>query len=71
MTKIIDTIISLSHTFISPFLGQVLGIKTICRFEETCSVYARRVIKQYGILYGLRLTIKRLLSCQPFIHIHG
>lgn len=71
MTKIIDIILSFYHVFISPFLNQIVGIKTVCRYEETCSIYARRVIKEYGILYGLRLTMRRFLSCQPFIHING
>ena len=37
-----------------------------CRFEPTCSVYAREAVEYHGVLKGSRLTIWRLLRCQPF-----
>jgi putative membrane protein insertion efficiency factor len=46
--------------WISPFLGPA------CRFEPTCSEYARTAISRYGIPRGLRLAICRLLKCHPF-----
>ncbi|HVZ59087.1 MAG TPA: membrane protein insertion efficiency factor YidD [Patescibacteria group bacterium] len=54
--------------FISPLLHQLLGVKTACRYQETCSVYASRMISQYGILYGSYRAVRRILSCQSFIH---
>jgi hypothetical protein len=53
-------------TFLSPLLHQLFGASTSCRYEETCSRYAQRVIIEYGILCGLRLSMKRLASCHPF-----
>lgn len=66
MKYIAITLLSFYQLFLSPLLHQLLGLRAVCRFEETCSSYTRRVINQYGILYGLKLAIRRLLRCQPF-----
>ena len=68
MRKLADIILRLYQIFISPIIPQIVGVPQVCRFEESCSNYSRRVIKEYGILYGLSLTVKRLVACQPFIH---
>jgi hypothetical protein len=46
--------------FISPLLPPA------CRFHPTCSVYAMEALQKHGALRGLRLTLWRLLRCQPF-----
>lgn len=66
MKKIAIGLIIFYQAIISPLLHQLLGIKAGCRFEETCSQYAKRVINKYGILYGSQLALKRILRCQPF-----
>ena len=37
-----------------------------CRFTPTCSQYAIEALKKHGPFYGLYLTIRRLLRCQPW-----
>jgi putative membrane protein insertion efficiency factor len=37
-----------------------------CRFEPTCSEYAREAIERYGALRGTWMGLKRILRCQPF-----
>jgi hypothetical protein len=37
-----------------------------CRFHPTCSVYALQALEKHGALRGVRLTLWRLLRCQPF-----
>lgn len=37
-----------------------------CRFYPTCSAYGHEAIARYGILKGGRLTIWRILRCNPF-----
>ncbi len=37
-----------------------------CRYEPTCSHYAVRAIRRYGILRGLVLAGWRLLRCNPW-----
>ena len=37
-----------------------------CRFQPTCSEYARQAIIKHGPIKGLWLAIKRLLRCHPW-----
>ena len=37
-----------------------------CRFQPTCSEYAKEAYHRYGIVKGTRLTIGRLLRCHPW-----
>jgi len=46
--------------FLSPLLPRA------CRFEPTCSVYARQAIERHGLGRGLSLAARRLLRCHPF-----
>lgn len=66
MRKVLVFSIKVYTIFLSTLLHQLLGTRTGCRFEESCSRYAQRVISKYGILQGLRLSMKRLASCHPF-----
>lgn len=45
-------------------LGRVLGGH--CRFQPTCSAYAIDAIRNCGPIKGLRLSVWRVLRCQPF-----
>ena len=46
--------------FITPFTPPS------CRFQPTCSEYARQALLKYGIVKGLRLAIWRILRCNPW-----
>lgn len=37
-----------------------------CRYTPTCSAYAIEAVKKHGILKGLYLGTKRILSCNPW-----
>ena len=37
-----------------------------CRYEPTCSVYAREAIERYGFRRGSWLALARLSRCHPF-----
>ena len=45
---------------ISPMLG------SNCRFMPTCSEYAMRSLKEYGLVKGTFLSIKRIGKCHPW-----
>lgn len=36
-----------------------------CRFVPTCSAYAYEAIKQYGVVKGGSLALKRIVKCHP------
>jgi hypothetical protein len=52
--------LDLYKRFVSPLLPRA------CRFEPTCSVYAREAIARYGIGKGGAMAVARLLRCHPF-----
>ena len=37
-----------------------------CRFSPTCSEYARLAIIRHGLWKGSLMTVRRVMSCQPF-----
>jgi len=37
-----------------------------CRFQPTCSNYAKEAVNKYGIFKGAYLGFKRVLRCNPF-----
>ena len=45
---------------ISPYLGNN------CRFYPTCSNYAMEAIERFGVVKGLKMSILRLLRCNPW-----
>jgi putative membrane protein insertion efficiency factor len=45
---------------ISPLLG------AHCRFEPSCSSYAREAIARHGAVSGLALGARRIARCHPF-----
>lgn len=46
--------------FISPYFP------SSCRYTPTCSQYGLEAFKKHGPIKGLYLTIKRILSCNPW-----
>jgi putative membrane protein insertion efficiency factor len=45
---------------ISPLLGSK------CRYTPTCSQYGVEALQKHGLIKGGYLTIKRILSCNPW-----
>ncbi|MEZ5366226.1 MAG: membrane protein insertion efficiency factor YidD [Bryobacterales bacterium] len=51
----------LFYKTISPFLPSA------CKYQPTCSMYAKDAVERFGVRKGLYLTVKRLtLRCHPF-----
>ena len=61
MKKILLKMIEFYKKQISPFL---VGIH--CKYEPTCSEYARQAISKYGVIKGVFLSVKRIIRCNPF-----
>ena len=48
------------QVIVSPILGPT------CRFQPTCSYYMIDAIKQWGILRGTWMGLKRISRCHPW-----
>ncbi len=60
MKKIVVFPIKLYQMLLSPFIGHH------CRYFPTCSHYTEDSIQKHGILKGVYLGIRRILSCNPW-----
>jgi putative membrane protein insertion efficiency factor len=58
--RLLVALLALYKRFVSPVLPRA------CRFEPTCSVYARESIQRYGLGRGGALALRRLVRCHPF-----
>jgi putative membrane protein insertion efficiency factor len=64
LKNIVLKAISFYQRFISPMFAQIFGIH--CRYYPSCSSYAYSVIKEWGVIKGSYLAMKRILRCNPF-----
>lgn len=60
LTKLLILLIRLYQVTLSPFIGRN------CRYTPTCSNYGIQALEKYGAFKGGWLTIKRVLSCNPW-----
>lgn len=58
--KLVLLPIRLYQWILSPWLGQN------CRFQPTCSQYAKEAIEKWGVIKGTWLAIKRIGKCHPW-----
>ncbi|MEE4203241.1 MAG: membrane protein insertion efficiency factor YidD [Halieaceae bacterium] len=58
--RVLITLIDGYRLLISPWLGRS------CRFEPTCSSYARTAILRYGPVRGTWMAIRRIGRCHPW-----
>ena len=59
-TLLMIKIIKVYKFLISPLFGNT------CRFLPTCSEYSIDALKTHGFFKGLILSLKRILSCNPW-----
>lgn len=64
MKTITTFLISTYQVFVSPVVILLFGQS--CRFEETCSQYTKRKIKEEGVVAGIKKGLKRLSACHPY-----
>ena len=60
LTKLLILLIRLYQITLSPFIGGA------CRYTPTCSNYGLEALRKYGAFKGGWLTIKRVVSCNPW-----
>ena len=59
MTRLILELLALYRRALSPLFGQR------CRFDPSCSAYARTAIARFGAGRGSLLALWRIARCQP------
>ena len=65
ITKILIKLIKGYKFLISPLLGQS------CRYLPTCSEYSIEALKEFGLIKGSFMSLKRILSCHPIKLLGG
>jgi putative membrane protein insertion efficiency factor len=60
LAEILAVVLRGYQRWVSPLLPPA------CRFEPTCSEYARQALLEHGLVSGGGLTVKRLLRCHPW-----
>lgn len=60
MRRLLVRLVDLYRVAISPLLPR------LCRFEPSCSAYAREALLRHGAAKGMLLSIWRVLRCNPF-----
>ena len=43
-----------------------LWIGPVCRYYPTCSHYTQEALREWGLMKGLWLGLKRILKCNPW-----
>lgn len=64
-TNILIKLIQGYKYIISPLLGQS------CRYLPTCSEYSIEALKKFGLIKGIYISLKRILSCHPIKFLGG
>ena len=59
-TQVLLVILRLYKQLFSPFFTGS------CRFVPSCSSYAEEALLRYGLVWGVWLTVGRLMRCHPF-----
>ena len=65
ITHILIKLIKGYKFFISPLLGNS------CRYLPTCSEYSIDALKEFGLLKGIYISFKRILTCHPIKFLGG
>jgi putative membrane protein insertion efficiency factor len=60
LSKLLIGLIKLYQVTLSPYIGRA------CRYTPTCSNYGIEAIQKHGPFKGFWLTLKRVLSCNPW-----
>ena len=65
LTLILIKLIKAYKFLVSPLLGNS------CRYLPTCSDYSIEALKTYGLVKGIFISTKRILTCHPIKFLGG
>ena len=68
VSAVVIVVIVLYQKTISPDHGILRYVYRThhCRFFPSCSDYAIQSLRQYGLMRGIMLSVKRIVRCNPF-----
>jgi len=58
--RAVAALIRVYQILVSPLLG------ANCRYQPSCSTYAREAIERFGVARGAWMALRRLSRCHPF-----
>ena len=58
--RVVSRLIAAYQILVSPLLG------ANCRYQPSCSTYAREAIERFGVARGAWMALRRLSRCHPF-----
>ena len=64
MIRLISLLFRIYQVTLSPLIETAFNVR--CRYEETCSRYMERSLREKGIVRGFIQGLKRLLSCNQW-----
>ena len=64
--RIAAFLVRVYQLFLSPLKQVFFGTNCGCRFQPTCSHYARSALLEHGFWRGLVFSVKRILKCHPW-----
>jgi putative membrane protein insertion efficiency factor len=67
LARLLLVVLRIYRNFISPAIQIAFDVR--CRYDESCSRYAERMVKENGALRGVALATIRFLSCNPWVSI--
>ena len=65
ITILLIKLIKFYKFLISPIIGHS------CRYLPTCSEYSIEALKEFGLVKGSLMSLKRILSCHPIKFLGG
>ena len=65
LTLVTIKLIRSYQVIISPLIGHS------CRYLPTCSEYSIEALKEFGLIKGSFMSLKRILSCHPIKFLGG
>ena len=65
MTLVLIKLIKAYKFLVSPLLSNS------CRYLPTCSEYSIEALKTYGLIKGIFMSTKRILTCHPIKFLGG
>jgi putative membrane protein insertion efficiency factor len=66
LARLAAVLVRIYQLILSPLKQVFFGSNCSCRFQPTCSCYARSALLEYGFWRGSWYALRRILRCHPW-----